>query len=228
MGKLLMTDITAMLDILADYQAQRDLLEINKRELLNSVKVPAEVLAAQDEANKARQAIDSRHLAAQKELTEAERELIANVVKPELPAEYIEAMSAYNAQLDDIRGQAMSRAEVAFKKTAEAKAKIDTDLQAKTAQVFADLEHRKAEIAAEFSEKAGAVDANMARLTEKIKRATIEHGASVKGKYFHAVYVKGRDGRWDTSKLLGYALAYPEILTAKEPDGEPGVSIRKV
>ena len=50
--------IEKMLDQLGEWEAQAALLEMDKRRLLDEVKIPDEVLAAQDEANKKRQAID--------------------------------------------------------------------------------------------------------------------------------------------------------------------------
>ena len=51
---------------------------------------------------------------------------------------------------------------------------------------------------------------------------------TVKGQWLMACYVKGRAGGWDSGKLDGYALAHPEILSAKKPDGAPTVQFRAV
>jgi len=93
-----------------------------------------------------------------------------------------------------------------------------------TAEIKAQLQ----EIDAEFSQKVEGVDANISALTEQIKAAVLANGASVKGSYLHAVWAKGREGGWDGAKLKGFAMAHPEIMAAKKPDGEPTVSIRKI
>ena len=93
-----------------------------------------------------------------------------------------------------------------------------------TAEINAQLQ----EIEAEFSQKVEGVDANIATLTEQVKAEVLKAGASVKGSYLHAVWAKGREGGWDGAKLKGFAMAHPEIMAAKKPDGEPTVSIRKI
>jgi len=84
------------------------------------------------------------------------------------------------------------------------------------------------EIDAEFATQYEGVDANIAAITEAIKADVLTHGATVKGQHLMAVYAKGREGGWDGAKLKGFAMAHPEILAAKKPDGEPTVSIRKI
>jgi hypothetical protein len=63
-------------------------------------------------------------------------------------------------------------------------------------------------------------------LSGEIKAHVIAVGASVKGKYLHAVYSKPRVS-WDTTGLDGYAVAHPEVLAFKS-FGQPSVSIRDV
>jgi len=98
---------------------------------------------------------------------------------------------------------------------------IDTIL---TAEIKAKL----AEIDAEFAEPLRASEVLAGELSEEIKADVLATGATVKGSYLMAVYVKGREGGWDSGKLKGFAMAHPEILQAKKPDGEPTVSFRKV
>lgn len=88
----------------------------------------------------------------------------------------------------------------------------------------AEIKARMAEIEAEFSGKTEVVNDNIAALESEIKQAIIEHGASVKGSVYHAVFAKGRVS-WDTKSLEGYATAHPELLTFRK-EGEPSVSIR--
>jgi hypothetical protein len=88
----------------------------------------------------------------------------------------------------------------------------------------AEIKARMAEIEAEFSTKTEGVTENIAALEAEIKQAVIEHGESVKGSLFHAVFAKGRVS-WDTKSLDGYAAAHPELLSFRK-QGEPSVSIR--
>ena len=63
-------------------------------------------------------------------------------------------------------------------------------------------------------------------LIEDIKEAVLEHGETVKGEHFQAVWSKGRTS-WETEKLLGLATKYKEILEMKKT-GKPSISIKKV
>jgi phage host-nuclease inhibitor protein Gam len=106
------------------------------------------------------------------------------------------------------------------------KAKIDADLQAKTADVYTKVYIRRNEIEAEFADKAASVIDNIASLTAEIKAATIQEGKTVKSKFWQAVYVKGRV-TWNTDMLDGMCVAFPELLKARKC-GEPSVTLRKV
>jgi predicted transcriptional regulator len=88
----------------------------------------------------------------------------------------------------------------------------------------AEIKARMAEIEAEFAIKTEGITTNIAALESEIKRAVVEHGASVKGSVLHAVFAKGRIS-WDTKSLDGYAAAHPELLSFRK-EGEPSVSIR--
>jgi hypothetical protein len=215
-----------MLDQLADWQAQKDLLELQKQELIDQVKIPDDVLAAQAEANKARQKIDNDLYAAQQEINAQCREVISDIDKPELPPEYIEAMAAYQAMVDDANSQASYRAELEQKRAGEMKAKIEANLQASVQDVYTQVELRKRDIEAEFSDKASGVLDNIAKLTAEIKAATIQEGKTVKGKFWQAVYVRGRV-TWNTDMLDGMCVAFPELAKARKV-GEPSVTLRKV
>lgn len=63
-------------------------------------------------------------------------------------------------------------------------------------------------------------------LAAEIKADVERQGESVKGASLHAVYAKGRTS-WDSKKLEGYAIAYPEILQARTV-GKPSVSLRQI
>ena len=218
--------IEQMLDQLAEWQAQADLLEMDKRRLLDEVKIPAEVLAAQDEANKARQEIDAQ-LWKQQRIQNQEKEVaLSSREKPELPPEYVAAMEKYRLDGVAIERRFDEMMQEDQKKIGDAKAQIDADLQAKVADVYRQVEIRKQEISAEFSDKAAGVLDNIAKLTADIKNAVKEVGKTVKGKFYQAVYVKGRVS-WNTDMLDGMIAVIPQLAKARK-EGEPSVTLRKI
>lgn len=83
-------------------------------------------------------------------------------------------------------------------------------------------------LSAEFSPILTAAQTRADELESEVKALVLAHGASVNGATLQAVYAKGRAGGWDGDKLAGYAVAHPEILKFKKPDGEPSVSFRAV
>ncbi len=214
------------LDELAEYQAQQVYLAQKKQELLDTVKVPAEVLAAQDEANKRRQEIDRALWAEQTSIRNAEKMLLEEVKDPEMPPEFVAALAAANAEREAIRSQAAERLEREQKNAGVAKAQIDASLQAKVADVYAQVEARKREIASEFYRKEAAVSDNIAEMEKLAKAAVIEVGQTVKGKFYQGVYVKGRV-TWNTDMLDGMVIAFPALEKARKV-GAPSVTLRAI
>lgn len=96
---------------------------------------------------------------------------------------------------------------------------IDKILTPEIKQAIEDIE-------AEFALKTEAARMNIDELTGEIKAAVIAEGESVKGEFLHAVYSKPRV-TWDGKLLEGYAVAHPEINTARKI-GLPSVSIRGI
>jgi len=91
-----------------------------------------------------------------------------------------------------------------------------------------EIKQKMADIEAEFAGKIETVSERITTQEQDVKQEVILHGSSVKGEFLQAVYVKGREGSWDSGKLKGFAMAHPEILAAKKPDGEPSAQIRTV
>lgn len=89
-----------------------------------------------------------------------------------------------------------------------------------------ELRQQLADIDAEFADKSSAVDEKIADLSDSIRIQVGALGCSVKGQFLHAVWMKGRES-WDGKLLAGFAIAHPEILTARKV-GEPTVSLRNV
>jgi len=218
-------NVETMLDTLAEYQAQADYLALEKQRLIDEVKIPAEVLAAQDEANRSRQLIDARLWTRQRAQNEEKEAALSERTKPDLPPEYAAAMESYR-----LNGVAIERRFDAImqedqKRIAEEKAKIDADLQAQIAEVYNQVAVRKQEINAEFDDKASGVLDNIAKLTADIKAEVVKVGHSVKGSVYQAVYVKGRV-TWITDMLDGMMIAFPELAKARK-EGAPSVTLRK-
>jgi hypothetical protein len=195
-----MTSIENKLDALADFQSQIDYLEIQKRKLLNEVQVPAEILTAQDEANKARQEVDSDLRKLQKDIYQQKDEELEKVRDPELPPEYAAALIEANERRQEIINEYNALIEARAHRANEQKAKIDADLQSKTRDVYAQLAQRKAEIEIEFDEKSSGAKDNIAKLTAEIKAEVVKVGKSVKGHFWQAVYSPGRT-TWKTDLL---------------------------
>ena len=91
-----------------------------------------------------------------------------------------------------------------------------------------EIKQKMADIEAEFSGKIETVSERIATQEKDIRDNVIALGHKVQGEFLQAVYVKGREGGWDNGKLKGFAMAHPEILAAKKPDGEPSAQIRTV
>jgi hypothetical protein len=220
------TEIKNKLDKLAEYQAQRDLIEIDKQRLINEVKIPAEVLEAQRLANMERQRIDSELWKHQSETGKnRDAELLA-VTKPALPPEYMAAMEEYQNKRNEIASKYVNDDLESTKVAANEKVKIDADLQVKVADVYNQVAIRKEEIEAEFKGTSQAADENIQKLTEEIKADIKSVGESVKGAHYQGVYVKGRI-TWNTDKMEAWIVDHPFLQEARK-EGDPSVSIRRI
>jgi hypothetical protein len=137
-------------------------------------------------------------------------------------------------RLADMQAQrqviALQKQELIDKVNAEKQVRIDEiltdEIKSLVRSIETDAAWKITDIEAEFCGKYEAVDLNISVLTDDIKAAVKEHGATVKGTYLQAVYSKGRT-TWMTDKLEGLALAFPPLLEAKKV-GEPSVSFRDV
>ena len=98
---------------------------------------------------------------------------------------------------------------------------IDKAIPAKVKKAVQEIEQEYALILSTSDELIAAIET-------QIKTAVLAEKKTERGQYLMAVYAKGRSGGWDNGKLEGFAMAYPAIMAAKKPDGEPTVSIRAV
>jgi len=103
---------------------------------------------------------------------------------------------------------------------------LDRDQQALIDQVLTpEVRARLEEIEAEFAQKVKAAEASVQTLEEEIKAETLQHGESVRGAAFQAVWTKGRQS-WDGKGLTTYSESHPDILQFRK-EGEPSVAIRR-
>jgi hypothetical protein len=216
--------IEQMLDRVSEYESKRDNIEAEKRALLDEVKVPAEVLALQDETNKKIQAFESEMRAR----TEAKRkEIYAKLDAVKVPDEVRAIFDAVAKQRAEIESELTLISDKNRELATETRQKMYAEMQASVSQIYADIAARKAEIEAEFLGKSGAVDENIAALKKEIEAAVLAEGKTYQGEYLMAVWNKGRIGSWNTGKLDGLALILPQIAECRNPGGEPTVTFRR-
>ena len=102
------------------------------------------------------------------------------------------------------------------------------ELEAIDMVITPEINAKLTEIHEEFLTHKNPIQKEITTLTEEVKGDVVKIGTTVKGSNLMAVWSKGREGGWDSAKLKGFAIAHPEIMAAKKPDGEPIVSIRKI
>ena len=211
------------LDQLAEFQSQRDSIEIEKRALLDEVKIPSEVEEIVAEGMKKMSEVEETFYPTLELLKEKTEKKLALIVVPDEIKTALAEIDRQRAEI--IEHQTKNEAEIAQCIRA-VKAEIQANVEAKTKDIYNAIAQRKAEIEVEFSGKAEAVDENIKKLTEEIKSDVLTMGVSVKGKYYQGIYVKGRV-TWDTSKMDGYAVGHPEVLFMRK-EGDPSCTIRKI
>lgn len=215
------SEIKSKLDQLSEFQAQRDLIDADKRALLDEVKIPEEILSIQRSGNDRQDELERKLSIDIQKISSDIDDKLSKIVIPEKVRVVIAQIDKQRADLrsegEKLKGDIRIRANLE-------KQSVRESIEAQTSDVYKDIAKRKSDIEAEFAGKAESVDENILKLTEDIKADVREFGASVKSEYFHAVYVKGRV-TWDTSKMDGYAVGHPEVLFMRK-EGEPSVSIR--
>jgi hypothetical protein len=98
------------------------------------------------------------------------------------------------------------------------------DLEAKRAEILKSVQAELDALDAEFAPLLAAAEARLEALKEEIKSDVLEHGASVRGGRFQAVFSRGRI-TWDTHALEAYAEEHPEVNDFRR-EGSPSVSLR--
>jgi hypothetical protein len=216
-------EIKVKLNTLADYQAHKDLIDIDKRTLLDKETVPEEVQAMVTAGMKE---ISDVEMSFTKAFEENQREVAAQLVEIVIPDEIKAALAEIDRQRAEVKLAASKRDEEIRRHIQVAKVEIQAKIEAQTKDIYSAIANRKAEIEAEFAGKSEAVDENIRKLTEEIKADVKALGETVKAEHFQAVYVKGRV-TWDTSKMDGYAVGHPEVLFMRK-EGDPSVTLRRI
>jgi uncharacterized protein YajQ (UPF0234 family) len=99
------------------------------------------------------------------------------------------------------------------------------ELEARRAEILKSVQAELEALDAEFAPLLAAAEARIEALKDEIKSEVLEHGASVRGGRFQAVYSRGRI-TWDTHGLEAYADAHPEVYDFRR-EGSPSVSLRQ-
>ena len=214
-------DIVAKLDQLAEFEANRDAIEEEKRKLLEEVKVPEEVEAIMAAGMKQMDEVEIRYQPALK----AHREQItADLAKVVIPDEIKEALAEIDKQRSRIQEFDALQTAAIREQINNDRLELQAKIQAQTHQVYADIAIRKAEIEIEFSGKKQAVAANIEKLKAEIKAGTKEIGYTVEGAHYQAIYVKGKK-TWNAKRLDVYVEKNPEIKSCYDV-GDPSITIR--
>jgi hypothetical protein len=211
----------AKLDQLSDFQAHRDLLDSDKRTLLEDVKVPEEVQAIVSAGMKRmiEAAVDPEADAFNAAI---EAELLAVVIPEEIKVQLTEIDRTRAAIMEKKRRFDFD----AVRRYDAQKRTIQSEIEAQTAGVYAAIATRKAEIEAEFAGKSEAVDENIRKLTEEIKADIKTLGVSVKGTHLRAEFTKPKKS-WIPQLLDAYTEDHPDIKDCYTL-GESSVAIKRI
>ena len=216
-------EIKQKLDRLAEYQAQRDLMEIDKRALLEDVKVPDEIQAVVSAGMKKMSEVDGSFSEARKALQEEIDERLAMVFIPE---EIRKALFEIDRKRKEIMDDKIERENEFSNEIRIRKEKIQIEVDVATKDVYAAIATRKNEIEVEFSGKSEAVDENIKKLEEEIRSDVKTIGYTVAGEHFRAEYVKGKKS-WNPQRLDRYTENHPDIKDCYTV-GEPSVAIKRI
>jgi hypothetical protein len=236
--------IRQVLDRLAETEAQIDVLQMQKRELLDAVTIPEEIQALQDEMIQRKRTYEEEYQSIVQALNAERMERVAKVV---VPAEVLKIFEQVEAQRKAIEDEIEGRKQEAYQAALTRQQALEAAMGEDVAKVFQEVAQRKSEIEAEFGTQEERAKENVDSLTLKAKKSTEEYGETVKGAYRMAVYTKGRT-TWTTDILDGIYFRLNDLLedldTASDVwgrvksviidmskarhVGKPSVSIRKI
>jgi hypothetical protein len=216
-------EIKQKLDTLSEYQAQRDLMEADKRKLLDEVKLPEEVQAIVSAGMQRMAESEASFRPLFDEYLKEQNAKLAEIVIPEEIKAALEEIDRKRAQVTKARED--QDAELRGRIQA-VRANIQAEINAQTHGIYTALAQRKAEIEAEFAGKAKAADNNINKLIEEIKAEVATYGLTVKGSFLMATYGEGRK-TWIPKRLDKYTETHPDIQECYTV-GDPVVTIRKI
>ncbi len=216
-------DTKEKLDQLSEFQAQHDLIDIDKRKLLDEVKIPAEVEEIVRNGMKQMSEVEDSFAPTLLGIKDEAETKLALIIIPE---EIQIALAEIDRQRAIVKAhQGNEETKIALRIRA-IKAEIQANVESKTKDVYAALAQRKAEIEAEFAGKTEAVDENIKKLTDEIKVDVRSLHYTVNGTYLQAVFNKGKKS-WISQRLDAYTETHPDIKDCYTV-GEPSVTIRKI
>lgn len=242
-------DTKEKLDLLAEFYSQKDSIEFRKRELLNEIQVPAEIEQIVHDGMARSSAIDEKFRSTSKEFDAVFDKRISEIV---VPQEYKDALAELDRQRAEIFAkmgevEAQKKAIVSEREerrvalsyeASKCKEELQAEIDKQTRGVYDAINQKKQEIEIEFSGKADDVDANIKKLEDEIKADVKAEAAkkleanpkskdlSIKGQFFHAVYVKARK-TWIPAKLDDYVETHPDIKNCYT-EGEPSITLRRI
>lgn len=191
--------IAEWLDQLAEFEAKRDGLAAQKAALLNEVQLPAQIQDIISAGTKRLTDVQSElRPASEKFNAEIDAELSEIVIPEEIRAAYDEI----ERKRAEVMARKRAKEQALYAEQLQKEQAIRAEIDTQTKAAYEALARRKAEIEAEFSGSLDAVNKNIDDLKAKIKAATINHGATVKGKFYMQVFTKGRT-TWITDALDG-------------------------
>jgi chromosome segregation ATPase len=216
-------EIKNLLNDLSEYHARRDLVEYDKKKLIEDVKYPEEIESVIKKYNDKKKEIAEQAEREMEEMNAAFKELYDDIEVPPEVKEIVEKIELKRMELSnkhhnelDEKRRAMNRALF----------QIDMEIQEKTKDVFRDMHRKIDEINAEFTGKYEAATENINKLEDKIKVAVKALGHSVKGDHYHAVLSPGRI-TWNTDKMEAWKEVYPFLKEARK-EGEPSVALKRI
>lgn len=216
-------EVKAKLDQYAEFLAQRDAIELNKRELLDDVKIPEDVQAIVTSGAQRMAGVEREFAPLFDEINAETNAQLAEIVVPD---EIKAALAAIDASRRAVNEKAAERRAQLQSQIQRRKAELQAEIEAQTRDVYTAIATRKAEIEAEFGGATQAVSENIRKLEAEIKSAVKEIGFTIRGKYYRAEYGKGRKS-WDAKRLEVYESKHPEIKDCYTI-GEPSVAIKAV
>lgn len=216
------TEVIEMLNLLAEFNSQKDILSLQKRDLLEEVKIPLEVEKVVRDGMQEISRVESTLRQSARKFDEQIDSQLAQIVIPE---EIKKALAEIDRQREEIFAQKKQNDEKINREILAKRTEMQAEIESKTREVYAQVALRKGEIEAEFSGKEEDVTANISKLEGQIKEAVKEVGFTVHGDFFMAVYVKGKKS-WKADRLEKYTEDHPDIKGCYSV-GDPSITIRK-